>query len=642
MMKHMIIGTAGHIDHGKTCLIRALTGIDTDRLAEEKRRGITIDLGFAHMTLNDDTLADIIDVPGHEKFIRNMLAGVGQLDLVLMVVAADEGVMPQTMEHLDILSLLGVSRGIIVITKCDLVDEEMLALAKQDIAEHFAGTFLEHAPAQVVSARTGQGIEELRLLLMDEAKRLLLRPCGSQFRLFIDRAFTMQGFGTVVTGTLASGKISLDDTVMVYPQEKTVRVRGLQSCGQDVEQGFPGQRVAVNLTGVKKEELSRGEVLATPGSLKKTDLLDVKLVGLKNMDCEITNNARLHLFLGTSTLLCRVRLLNTDSLHAGEQCYAQLRLEEPAAVENGDRFVVRFYSPLKTIGGGVVLDCCPLKRKRFDSTVLTRFQLYDTGSLQEQVLWELSYQPAFGKKIRTTEEIQSCFSQLDSSVFYSALHTLLEQGALVDVSEQILLPPETIAAVRQEICAALTEYHSRYPLRDGFPLPELKRQIFPMEEPGVADALLAFFAEKGEIIRSAQFAALPDFCPTETELYRKISTAAEKIYKESLYSPPDSDTVAALLPCTPGQAGETLRLMAGQNRLVWLNDQLFLNGEAYRKMLILLKKSVEQNGSITLAQFRDLLGTSRKYAAVILESLDEQGVTVKQGDARILTQSTEK
>jgi len=641
-MKHMIIGTAGHIDHGKTCLIQALTGIDTDRLAEEKRRGITIDLGFAHMMLNEDTHTDIIDVPGHEKFIRNMLAGVSQLDLVLMVVAADEGVMPQTVEHLDILSLLGVRRGIVVITKCDLADEEILALARQDIAERFAGTFLEHAPVQAVSTRTGQGIEELRGLLNDEARRLQPRSCGPRFRLFIDRAFTMQGFGTVVTGTLTAGKISMDDTVMVYPQEKTVRVRGLQSCGQDIAEGFPGQRVAVNLPGVKKEELSRGEVLATPGSLKMTELLDVKLTGLKNMEYGIANNDRLHLFLGTATLLCRVRLLNTDRLRAGEQCYAQLRLEEPVAVQNGDHFVVRFYSPLKTIGGGVVLNSCPPKRKRFDETVLTRFQLYDTGSLQEQLLLELSDRPAFCKKIRTVEEIQNGFPQIDSSAFLTALHRLLEQGKVVTVSDQILVPPAILADVLQEICGALTEYHSRFPLRSGFGLPELKRQFFAQEEPRTADALLAFFANKGEITKSAQFASLPNFNPTETAFYRKISTAADKIYKESLYFPPDTDSVTALLPCTPEEAGEALRLMAAQNRLIRVNDRIFLHGEAYRRMLLLLKNYVEQNGSITLAEFRDLFNTSRKYAAIILESLDEQGVTVKQGDARTLMQPCEK
>ncbi len=641
-MKHMIIGTAGHIDHGKTCLIRALTGIDTDRLEEEKRRGITIDLGFAHMMLNGDTLANIIDVPGHEKFVRNMLAGAGQLDLALMVVAADEGVMPQTMEHLDILSLLGVHRGITVITKCDLVDEEMVALVQEDIAQHFTGTFLEHAPVSVVSARTGKGIEGLQCLLQDEARRVQPRACGPRFRLFIDRAFTMQGFGTVVTGTLASGKISLDDDAVVYPQEKAVRIRGLQSCGQDVQLGCPGQRVAVNLAGIKKEELSRGEVLATPGSLKKTYLLDVKLVGLKNAEYEIANNARLHLFLGTATLLCRARLLNTDTLHAGEQCYAQLRLEEPAAVENGDRFVVRFYSPVKTIGGGVVLDCCPPKRKRFDSTVLTRCQLYDTGSLKEQLMWELSCQPTFGKRIRTTEEIQNCFSQLDPTAVDSALHTLLEQNMLVAVSEQILLPPQILAAVQQEICAALAEYHSRFPLRSGLPFPELKGQLFAQEDPQTVEAILTFLEGKEQIIRSGQYIALAGHCPTETEFYRKTSAAAEQIYRESLYAPPDADSVAALLPCSPEEAWETFRLMLGQNRLVQVKDGSFLHGEAYQRMLLLLKKFIEQNGSITLAEFRDLLGTSRKYATAILEFLDRIGVTVKRGDERILTYSTKE
>ena len=359
-MKHIIVGTAGHIDHGKTTLIKALTGRNTDRWEEEQRRGITIDLGFTYFDLPDSTRVGIIDVPGHEKFINNMVAGVVGMDLVMLVVAADEGIMPQTREHMDILGMLGVEKSILVLNKCDLVDREWLDLVEEDIREELKGTFLENAPVAEVSAVTGQGIPELTELIQKMTKgEVQERDTETIPRLPVDRVFSLSGFGTIITGTLISGKIRREDLLEIYPIGKECRIRSIQVHGKDEECCYAGQRVALNLSNVRKSEISRGCVLAPPDSMKNTRLLDVRLDMLPSSLRVIGNQTRLHLFSGTSEILCRANLLNAESLGPGESCYAQLRLEEEGAFSRGDRFVVRFYSPMETIGGGVVLEANP-------------------------------------------------------------------------------------------------------------------------------------------------------------------------------------------------------------------------------------------------------------------------------------------
>ena len=351
-MNHVIIGTAGHVDHGKTCLIKALTGIDTDRLAEEKKRGITIELGFANLQLPGGITAGIVDVPGHEKFIKNMLAGAGGIDIAMLIVAADEGVMPQTREHLSILSLLDIPQGVIVITKCDTVEEDWAELVKEDVAEAVKGTFLEGAPMVCVSAFTGQGLDELRDLLAEMAKKAKGKDLSRPFRLPADRVFTLGGFGTVITGTLIEGTLHEGDEIMLYPSGIMTRARSIQVHSHDVKEAYGGQRVAVNLAGVKKEDVPRGEVAAAPGSMTPSMMLDVRLSCLKETGREIKNNSRLHLYHGAREILCKVVLMDREVLMPGEECFAQLRLEENITAKRGDRFVVRFYSPLETVGGG--------------------------------------------------------------------------------------------------------------------------------------------------------------------------------------------------------------------------------------------------------------------------------------------------
>ena len=381
-MKNIIVGTAGHIDHGKTTLIKALTGRNTDRWEEEQRRGITIDLGFTYFDLKNGDRVGIIDVPGHEKFINNMVAGVVGMDLVLLVVAADEGIMPQTREHMDILGLLGIKKSILVINKCDLVDEEWLELVEEEIQEELEGTFLEGAPVVKVSAATGQGLDELtdtiQQLMSDE---VVAKDTQTIPRLPIDRAFTLSGFGTIITGTLISGTITREDVLEMYPIGKECKIRNIQVHGQNQDKCYAGQRVAINLSNVKKKEIRRGCVLAPKNSMKNTDLLDVKLKVLEDSMRILTNHERLHLYTGTSEILCRAVLLDKEQIGPGEEGLVQLRLEEEIAVKRGDRFVVRFYSPMETIGGGIVLEPNPVRKKRFDAQAIEELKKKESGSL---------------------------------------------------------------------------------------------------------------------------------------------------------------------------------------------------------------------------------------------------------------------
>ena len=382
--KHIIIGTAGHIDHGKTTLIRALTGRNTDRLKEEQKRGITIDLGFTWFDMEDGTRAGIVDVPGHEKFIGNMVAGVVGMDLVLMVVAADEGIMPQTREHLDILELLGVSKTVLVLNKCDLVDEDWLEMMEEDIRGRLAGTIMEKAPIVRVSAATGAGIGELKSCILKMVQEEVTpRDIQTIPRLPIDRVFTMPGFGTIVTGTLISGLIHKEDVLEMYPIHKECRIRSIQVHGSDQESCEAGQRVAINLANVKKEEIHRGCVIAPKNSMKNTDRVDVSVRVLKDSERILTNRERLHFFTGTSEILCRAVLLNEEELGPGETGLAQLLLEEEIAVKRGDRFVIRFYSPLETIGGGVILEPNPTKKKRFNEASIDELKRKESGSLAD-------------------------------------------------------------------------------------------------------------------------------------------------------------------------------------------------------------------------------------------------------------------
>ena len=425
-MKHVIIGTAGHVDHGKTCLIKALTGIDTDRLKEEKKRGITIELGFAYLDLENGQRVGIVDVPGHEKFVRNMLAGAGGMDLCMLVVAADEGIMPQTVEHLDILSILGIKNGVIVITKTDLVEPEFVELVAEDVKELVQGTFLENAPIVPVSVYKEQGLDKLKQILQEQCTALPERGDAGHFRLPIDRVFTLKGFGTIVTGTLMEGKLKKDQNIVLYPENVPVKVRSLQVHSKDAETALAGQRVAVNVPDRKKEEILRGDVLATADSLYPTMMVDVKLEVLKHTDRVIKHGSRVHIYHGTKELLGKVALMNQDEVKAGECAIAQLRLEEKTVLRKGDHFVLRFYSPVETIGGGVVLDACPKKHRKNDKNAYHTFEIKEHGTESERI--ELAYLEHQGSFYSLKALMDKC--SLERNQVKNLVKKLTEAGTL--------------------------------------------------------------------------------------------------------------------------------------------------------------------------------------------------------------------
>ena len=534
-MKNIIIGTAGHIDHGKTTLIKALTGRNTDRWEEEQRRGITIDLGFTYFDLPGGDRAGIIDVPGHEKFINNMVAGVVGMDLVLLVIAADEGIMPQTREHVDILHLLGIEKSIIVLNKCDLVDEEWLELVEEEVREELAGTFLEHAPVAKVSAATGQGLEEL-IQIIEKMTEDDLTPKDIHTipRLPVDRVFTLSGFGTIITGTLVSGTIHKEDTLEMYPVGKECKIRSIQVHGTDRDVCYAGQRVAINLSNVKKKEIARGCVLAPKNSMKNTDLLDVKLNVLDSSMRVLTNHSRLHFFTGTSEILCRAVLLDKEEIGPGESGYVQLRLEEEIAVRRGDKFVVRFYSPMETIGGGVILEPNPGVKKRFHQDVIDELKRKESGSVADVI--ELHIRE-HGKTLITLAELAK-MTALSEQEIQEAAEELKSQGQIQEFQlkkDTWFWHADSRRAATEEILAALTAYERKYPYRYGMKKAEVQGIYFQKIRPNLFDRIIEFLEEEGCVKREGEFLCTPDYQVRKDGVFDQVSSVLLDTFKKARF-----------------------------------------------------------------------------------------------------------
>lgn len=534
-MKNIIVGTAGHIDHGKTTLIKALTGRNTDRWEEEQRRGITIDLGFTYFDLKNGDRVGIIDVPGHEKFINNMVAGVVGMDLVLLVVAADEGIMPQTREHMDILGLLGIKKSILVINKCDLVDEEWLELVEEEIQEELEGTFLEGAPVVKVSAATGQGLDELtdtiQQLMSDE---VVAKDTQTIPRLPIDRAFTLSGFGTIITGTLISGTITREDVLEMYPIGKECKIRNIQVHGQNQDKCYAGQRVAINLSNVKKKEIRRGCVLAPKNSMKNTDLLDVKLKVLEDSMRILTNHERLHLYTGTSEILCRAVLLDKEQIGPGEEGLVQLRLEEEIAVKRGDRFVVRFYSPMETIGGGIVLEPNPVRKKRFDAQAIEELKKKESGSLGD--VMELQIKEHGDTMITLAELAKVMAHSVDELKEY--LEELEESGTIFVFpmkKDTYLWHRDSEFAVRQKIEEALQKYHSEHPYRYGMKKAEIHNTFLKKIKPNIFDAYIERMTEENVYGRREEYLSLPGYEVPKDAMYLQTEKLIEDTFEKAGY-----------------------------------------------------------------------------------------------------------
>lgn len=638
-MKHVIIGTAGHVDHGKTLLIKALTGIETDRLQEEKKRGITIELGFAHLDFPDGTQAGIVDVPGHEKFIKNMLAGAGGIDLGLLVVAADEGFMPQTVEHLDILTLLGIQKGLVVITKKDMVDPEWLEMMQEEVAERVQGTFLESAPIHTVSAYTGEGIPELREELNRLVRETKEKSTRIPFRLPIDRVFSVDGFGTVVTGTLIEGCIKVGDEAELVPSQTETRVRNLQVHGKGVETAYAGQRVAVNLAGLKKSDIQRGDTVAKPGTVRMSHMLDVRLHHLKSSQRVISNGTQVHLYHGAAVLLAKIILLDRDVLHPDESCYAQLRMSEPIASKMGDRFVIRFYSPLETIGGGVILEDAPRKHKRYDDAVLAALQIKESGSVGDRVVQTLA---EFGTTLPNVTKLNEKLA-MEQEILQEELADLMSRGQIVEALEGRYVTAGVLDAIRENCKGLLEDYHEKNPLHAGIKAAELRQKLFQSMEQTIADALLRALCADGTIKQVAQRYALADFTVQLTKKQRAIREKMLQYYHKADIEPETVEEMMQIFqPNERTNAKQVLESVVTSGDLVMLSPQICYGKTTYGRVCDLVKTHFETHDTITLAELRDLLGTSRKYALTILEYFDRNHITKKEGDVRRLNQGIRK
>ena len=627
-MKNIIIGTAGHVDHGKTTLIKALSGIDTDRLEEEKKRGITIELGFAHIPNDAGYNIGVIDVPGHEKFIKHMLAGIGGIDFVLFVVAADEGIMPQTREHFEILQALGINDGIIAVTKTDMVEDEWLEMLLEEVDDYFRGSFLEGKPVIPVSAATGENIDVLKEAIIEKCDRENKRREEKElFRLPVDRVFSMQGFGTVVTGTLIDGTVKTGEDVIIEPEGTKAKVRGIQTYGRETDTAIAGQRTAINLSGVAKEDIDRGDVIAYPGAVTVTNMLDVKLRMFSSADRTVLNNSRVHLYCGSDEVLCKVILLDRDALSAGEECYAQLRLEEPMAVRRGDRFIIRFYSPIITIGGGQIIDALPAKHKRNRGEVLAGMEILANGSI-EDIIHAKAGERRFVRQNELADELGLLHDEMEE-----VIGKLSAAGSVVRLSDSSLISGGKLERMRSDIGQMIDAYHRDNPLADGIPRQELMsrlRQRWFTEDDRLVQAVVKYMLDAGFIEDKGKSIALSGFAVEYTDEQLALKDEIATKYDAAGIEMIKNDEIMAL-----SKDGRIVRAIQDdleeEGRIVKVSPSYYISADAWDQA-VGVARSFE--GSFTLAEYRDRLGTSRKYASELLPAMDKAGITVFDKESR--------
>jgi selenocysteine-specific elongation factor len=638
-MRYVILGTAGHIDHGKSALVKALTGTDPDRLKEEKERGITVDLGFADLSYPDGLKVGIVDVPGHERLVKNMLAGAGGIDIVLMVIAADEGIMPQSREHLAICDLLRVKRGIIAITKTDLVENDWLELVTEEVRDFVKGTFLEDAGIIGVSSKTGDNLEQLKEKIREVASGVEPKHEKAIFRLPVDRIFTLKGFGTVVTGTSISGSIGVDDPVEILPGGIMTKVRGLQSHGETIDKAYAGQRVAVNLQGVAKDEIKRGDVLATPGKVKPSYIVDAEIEFLKDSTmASLRNRSLVHFHSGSSELTGRIIIYpvrkdasagpsgggkEKNELRPGESAFCQFRFPRPVALLAGDRYIIRRFSPLQTIGGGEVLDPSPKRRKK--SGDIEGQKIFWEGSLPEKISAKVHQKGIYGI---TGQELEG-WIKAGIPEIRSAIDRLLGSGELIRC-EGRLIHRDNFKGFSESIISSLKDFHSENPLKQGMLKQELRSSFSGIDQ-RFFDALLGLVegveVEK-EMIRSRDFSLLL------SDGDRATKDRILKAIEEAAFQPPSIDELSKKVKVSSKEAGELLKIMASEGSLVRIKDALYISKSSHAEMMKRLKEFYSTKPEMTVGDFRDILNTSRKYALPFLEYLDSNRITMRVGDVR--------
>lgn len=626
-MKNVIIGTAGHIDHGKTTLIKALTGRETDTLAEEKKRGISINLGFTYFDLPSNKRAGIVDVPGHEKFIKNMLAGASGLDMVLLVVAADEGVMPQTVEHMDILTFLNIKKGMIVLTKSDTVEEDFRELVKEDIREKVKGTFLEDAEIIEVDSISKKGLDNLINKIDKMTDEIEDKNLDTPARLNIDRVFSIKGFGTVVTGTLIEGKISIDDDLVIYPKELKTKIRSIQVHGEGVETAYAGQRTAINISNVKVEEINRGDVLASPHSLEEAMMLDVRLSVVKHTDAGLKHWDRLRLYHGTREILCRAVPLEVEEIMPGESGLVQLRLEESIVAKKGDKFVVRRYSPMETIGGGIVIDTNPRKHKRFDTNIIEALKIKEKGELSDILE---AYLKNNSRNYPNIKEIMSYSGESEDNINKS-LEKLIGQDKVICINN-MYMHINQYNTLKEKAESELQAYHKKFRLREGMLKEEVRSKVESKFKTRDFDVLLDLFINDDLIKVNGNFILLKKFNVVFNEKQTKIKNEIEKILNNA-----GLNNIYAIEDITNNKKEyeEVLESLIG-NTVVRIEDSYLMSSKVYNDAKEKLIKYLEENKEITLGDYRDLVNSSRKNCMIILEDFDRNKITKRVENKRVL------
>ena len=623
-----VIGTAGHVDHGKSTLVHALTGINPDRLAEEQRREMTIDLGFAHLVLPSGKRVGVVDVPGHERFIKNMLAGVGGIDAALLIVAADEGIMPQTVEHLHILDLLGVGHGVVVLTKRDMVDDEWLALIEEDVRARLATMSLADAPLVAVSARTGAGLDDLRRVLDQVLDHTPSRgAAGGVPRLPVDRVFTVGGFGTVVTGTLQDGPLAVGQEIESQPQAVRGRVRGLQTHGTKAEHALPGTRVAINIAGVAVEQIARGDVVTLPNQLAPTSLIDLKLHVVADAPQPIEQNDLLDLFVGAAETPCHVTLLDGEQIAPGGDGWVQLRLERPVAVQRGDRCIVRVPSPSITVGGGVIVDPYPRRHRRFRADVLQTLETRRRGTPADLLLDAIGTAPAEWNAVVRQSGLDPQTALAAWAELHAAQRVINLAGDGAPGNSAWVVSADAWRTLTDTIAKALQAYHERWPLRAGMSREELRSKLH-LSSARAFDLVLRRAEADGHIATGDSTVRLPQWTPQLSAAQQQQARALLQQLAATPFMPPPKAEWDALGP-------ELLNYLAESGQIVRVSADVIFAAASYHKLVEWTVHTLATAGSVTVAGLRDQFGTSRKYALAFLEQLDERKITRRGGDVRV-------
>ena len=635
-MKQIILGTAGHIDHGKTSLIKAVTGTNTDRLKEEQLRGITIELGFASLDLPSGRHLGIVDVPGHEKFVKNMVAGATGIDMVAMVIAADEGVMPQTREHMEICSLLGIEHGLVALTKIDMIDAEWLELVQEDISEFVAGTFLEDKAIVPVSSASGEGIDAFVAALDDLSGRIPERSSSNLFRLPVDRVFTMKGFGTVITGSLMSGKVKIGDNVMIYPSGISSKVRGMQVHGESVEAAHSGMRTAINFQGLERASIERGQVLSTANALLPSYMVDVSLHYLGSNKKKIKNRSRVRFHTGTSEIMGNLILLEQEDLRPDEDTVAQIRLDEPVAVVRDDRFVLRSYSPVRTIGGGQVLNPVPEKHKRFRSEVVEGLKGLLTHEPEDIIAYHVMAAGVRGVSFSAL----LIMTNLSEKLLEKYLQGMLSRkdAIQIDKEQRLFVHKTGFGDLQKNMSAHLQAYHDKNPLKEGMPKEELKSKLPTTAGTRIFTMALNQMTADKAIVQEGDSVKLTthkvSLGADQAGMKKKISG----IYLENGLQPPYFKEVMNTLDFDPSHARDVLMLLVAERVLIKAKEDLYFHAEPMRGLKEKLIAYLQAHGEITTPQFKEMTQASRKYVIPLLEYFDANHVTLRVGDSRKLRQ----